>query len=56
MKEILMRLLHFFVPSRRNVDANGEGDNMRVHEPQFEWPHVMHSSIPNLGPAYRVRR
>jgi hypothetical protein len=56
MKKILMLLFHLFVPSKPNVGANRERDNMRVPRPQFEWPYVMNSSIPILGPTYRVRR
>lgn len=56
MKNKLMLLFHRFVPSKRNAGANRERDDMPVPQPQFEWPYVMNSSIPILGPTYRVRR
>jgi hypothetical protein len=56
MKKKLVMLFHRFVASKRNVGASRERDNMRDPQPQFEWPYVMNSSIPLLGPTYRVRR
>jgi hypothetical protein len=51
MKKKLVELFRRFVLFARNIGANRERDNTGDSQPQFEWPYVMSSSIPILGPT-----
>jgi hypothetical protein len=51
MKKQLLLLFRRVVPSKRNRGANGNGaDNKGYRPPQIQWPYVMTSSVPMLGP------
>jgi len=50
MKEKLVALFRRFALFARNIGADRERHNQDDPEPQFEWPYVMNSSIPMLGP------
>jgi len=50
MKNKLALLFRRFVLPERNVGANRERDGKGDSHSQFEWPYVMSSSIPILGP------
>lgn len=52
MKKKLLLLFRRFVPSKRNGGANGNGakDDKGYRPPQIQWPYVMNSSVPMLGP------
>ena len=52
MKKKLLLLFRRFVPSKRNGGANGNGaeDNKGDRPPQIQWPYVMNSCVPMLGP------
>jgi hypothetical protein len=52
MKKKLLLLFRRFVPSKRNGGANGNGaeDIKGDRAPQIQWPYVMNSSVPMLGP------
>ncbi|PYJ91163.1 MAG: hypothetical protein DME62_15810 [Verrucomicrobia bacterium] len=52
MKKKLLLLFGRFVPSKRNGGANGNGanDNKGDRRPQIQWPYVLNSSVPMLGP------
>jgi hypothetical protein len=52
MKKKLLLLFRHFVPSKRNDGSNGNGakDDKGDHPPQIQWPYVMNSSVPTLGP------
>jgi hypothetical protein len=53
VKNKLALLFRRFVLRERNVGANRERDNNGDSELQFEWPYVMSSPIPILGPIAR---
>ena len=50
VKDKLVALFRRFVLFARKIGANRERDNKRDPQAQFEWPYVMNSSIPMLGP------
>jgi hypothetical protein len=50
VKNKLALLFRRFVLRERNIGANRERDNNGDSQLQFEWPYVMSSSIPILGP------
>jgi hypothetical protein len=52
MKKKLLLLFRHFVPSKRNDGSNGNGakDDKGDRPPQIQWPYVMNSSVPMLGP------
>jgi hypothetical protein len=50
MKKKLVILFRRFVLSERNAGANRERHNEGGPQPRFEWPYVMNSAIPILGP------
>jgi len=50
MKNKFVALFRRFVLSARNIGANRESYDKGDSGPKFEWPYVMSSSIPILGP------
>jgi hypothetical protein len=50
MKKKLEALFGRFVLFAQKIGANRERHNKRDPQAQFEWPYVMNSSIPMLGP------
>jgi len=50
MKKKLEALFRRFVLFAQKIGANRERHNKRDPQAQFEWPYVMNSSVPILGP------
>jgi hypothetical protein len=53
MKKKFASLFDRFVLPARDMGVNRERDNNRDFQLQFEWPYVMTSSVPILGPIAR---